>query len=290
MTGRRIGGDGGRARGSGVASGVEAGALMRALQGTRLLQYPTMRIGSISVRVPMLVLVILAAAAVAAVAAGQADVQLISQGREVTLEEHLVPGKLVIFDFFADWCAPCRYLTPLLERLAEQHPDRLALRKIDVINWSSPVARQHGLSAIPHLVLFGPDGTRLAEGDVERVLAVLNSQLGGAIDGVPVARGPKVPTPVWIALAAALIIGSIALRRGGQPPAAAAVSGRSRPETDESGSPRIWFAVVQGSLDGPYSIDQLAELRGSGKLEGNAAVRRRGDATWRRLDDVTREE
>jgi hypothetical protein len=52
------------------------------------------------------------------------------------------------------------------------------------------------------------------------------------------------------------------------------------------GSPQIWFAVVQGSLDGPYSVEQLAGLRRSGALEGSARVRRRGDATWRTLDDV----
>ncbi len=264
---------------------------MRALQWTRLLQYRPMRIGSISVRVPMLVLVILAAAAVVNAAAQAPDVKLISQGREVTLEDHLVPGKLVVFDFFAEWCAPCRYVTPLLERLAEQHPDRLALRTIDVIDWSSPVARQHNLSAIPHLVLFGPDGARLAEGDAERVLAVLNSQLGGAVDGGPVARrGSGVPAPVWIGLVAALIAGSIVLRRRGREPAAAESGAPPPPAEAAAGSPRIWFAMARGSLDGPYSIEQLAELRRSGALADHAPVRRRGDATWRRLDDVIREE
>jgi len=236
-------------------------------------------------------LVTLAVALIASAAAEPPDVKLISQGREVTLEDHLVPGKLVVFDFFAEWCAPCRYVTPLLERLAEQHPDRLALRTIDVIDWSSPVARQHGLSAIPHLVLFGPDGTRLAEGDAERVLAVLDSQLGGAVDGVPVARGGSgVPAPVWIGLVAALIVGSIVLRRRARPPAAAEPSAPPQPENSASGSPRIWFAVVRGSLDGPYSIEQLTELRRSGALPDHAPVRRRGDATWRRLDGVMREE
>jgi thiol-disulfide isomerase/thioredoxin len=229
----------------------------------------------------------LAVASIATAAAEQADMRLISQGREVTLEEHLVPGKLVVFDFFADWCAPCRYLTPLLERLAEEHPDRLALRKIDVIDWSSPVARQHGLSAIPHLVLFGPDGARLAEGDAERVLAVLDSQLGGAAVGMPAARaGPKVPAPVWLALGAVLLTGSLLLRRRGRAPGAA----DHRPDppvADRSGgSAQIWFAVVQGNLDGPYSVEQLADLRRSGALEGRARVRRRGDATWKDLDDV----
>lgn len=248
-----------------------------------------MRIDVTRPSVALLILTALAAAPIASAATEHADVALISQGREVTLEEHLVPGKLVVFDFFADWCAPCRYLTPLLERLAEQHPDRLALRKVDVIDWSSPVARQHGLSALPHLVLFGPDGARLAEGDAERVLAALNSELGGTVAGVPAARGQRVPAPVWLALVAALVIGSIALRRRARTPAPVETREGRRPEPAGSGSPRIWFAVVQGSLDGPYTIEQLVELGRSGVLEGHAPVRRRGDATWRRLDDVTRE-
>lgn len=238
----------------------------------------------------IVLLAALAGAAMVAAAAGEADVKLISQGREVTLEDHLVPGKLVVFDFFAEWCAPCRYVTPVLERLAAEHPDRLALRTIDVIDWSSPVARQHGLSAIPHLVLFGPDGSRLAEGDAERVFSVLNAQLGGAADGAAVARGgPGVPAPVWIALVAALLAGSIVLRRRGRPPAAAAPTTPAPPEDAAAGSPRIWYAVVRGSLDGPYSIEQLAELERSGTIAGKVPVRRRGDATWRRLEDVTRD-
>jgi thiol-disulfide isomerase/thioredoxin len=249
-----------------------------------------MRNGSRSLRVTMVLLSALAGAAMVAAAAGEADVKLISQGREVTLEDHLVPGKLVVFDFFAEWCAPCRYVTPVLERLAAEHPDRLALRTIDVIDWSSPVARQHGLSAIPHLVLFGPDGSRLAEGDAERVISVLNAQLGGAADGAAVARGgPGVPAPVWIALVAALLAGSIVLRRRGRPPEAAAPTTPAPPEVAAAGSPRIWYAVVRGRLDGPYSIEQLAELERSGMIAGKVPVRRRGDATWRRLEDVTRD-
>ena len=48
----------------------------------------------------------------------------------------------VLVDFYADWCAPCKILEPHIDRLAELHPDRLAVRKIDVIDWSSPVIRQ----------------------------------------------------------------------------------------------------------------------------------------------------
>jgi thiol-disulfide isomerase/thioredoxin len=226
--------------------------------------------------------VVLAPIAVAA----QADIELISQGREVVLEQHLVPGKLVVFDFFAEWCAPCRVVTPRLERLAAQHPDRLALRKIDVIDWESPVARQHRLGSLPYLVLYGADGQRLVAGDANRVMAALGSRLGGASTGMPGgSRSPAVPAPVWLTLIAALVVGSLVLRARGRRPAAG--SGAPVAAAVEGG-PKVWFVLLDGGLDGPFSVAQLAALQSSKKLHGEVRVRRRGESTWRKLDDVVR--
>ncbi|SDH95842.1 thioredoxin 1 [Pseudomonas flavescens] len=41
-------------------------------------------------------------------------------------------GNLVLLDFWAHWCAPCRTLSPHLERLAEHYEDRLKVAKIDI--------------------------------------------------------------------------------------------------------------------------------------------------------------
>jgi thioredoxin-like negative regulator of GroEL len=94
-----------------------------------------------------------------------ADVRVIAHGEEVDLASHAVSGKHTVFDFYAVWCPPCRVLGPALERLAASHPDRLAIRKVDIVDWTMPVAAQHGIQELPFLVLYDPQGREAARGD-----------------------------------------------------------------------------------------------------------------------------
>ena len=95
----------------------------------------------------------------------RADVKVIAHGEEVELEAHLPAGKYTVVDFYAVWCPPCRILSPALERLAERHPEKLAIRKVDIVDWTQPVAEQHGIESLPHLILFDRDGSLIAKGD-----------------------------------------------------------------------------------------------------------------------------
>jgi thiol-disulfide isomerase/thioredoxin len=97
-------------------------------------------------------------------AAPAADVRVISKGEPVNLRDYLVPGKYTLFDYYADWCPPCRELSPQLVELARRRPD-LAVRKIDIVDWSHPVAAQQGVQDLPFLRLFGPDGAMIREGE-----------------------------------------------------------------------------------------------------------------------------
>ena len=93
----------------------------------------------------------------------------ISQGEEVSLADFLVPGKVTIFEFTSEYCAPCRgYAEPLL--LVHRRLPGTVVVKVDInrpvthgIDWDSPVARQYGLRSIPHFKIFGPDGKLMAE-------------------------------------------------------------------------------------------------------------------------------
>ena len=107
-----------------------------------------------------------------AAAAGAADVPVIASGDRVDVKDHLAVGRLTLFDFYADWCGGCRQLEPHIHRYAAGFPERLAVRKIDIVRWDSPVAEQYGLNSIPHLKLYderGQLGERLERLPLPRV-------------------------------------------------------------------------------------------------------------------------
>ena len=58
----------------------------------------------------------------------------------------------VLVDFWAAWCGPCTMLSPIVEQLAEEHPE-IAFGKVNV-DEAPELAQQFQVSAIPTLVLF----------------------------------------------------------------------------------------------------------------------------------------
>jgi thioredoxin 1 len=62
------------------------------------------------------------------------------------------PG-LVLVDFWAAWCPPCRRLAPTVDALAAAYAGRLTVAKVDV-DESPEVAGRYGIQSIPTLILF----------------------------------------------------------------------------------------------------------------------------------------
>ena len=59
----------------------------------------------------------------------------------------------VVVDFYADWCPPCRMMTPVVERLAAEFAGKIKIGKLDV-DYNQDIAIQFGVSGIPTLGLF----------------------------------------------------------------------------------------------------------------------------------------
>ena len=59
-----------------------------------------------------------------------------------------------IIDFYADWCAPCKMVEPILEELAEEHQGKLNIYRVD-IEAERELAAVFGIQSIPSM-LFVP--------------------------------------------------------------------------------------------------------------------------------------
>ncbi|MEY2538860.1 MAG: hypothetical protein QOG67_2600 [Verrucomicrobiota bacterium] len=85
------------------------------------------------------------------------EIEVIAHGGQVDIAKHLSAGNVTIVDFYADWCGPCKLISPTLEKLAKTDPE-IAVRKIDIIDWTTPVVKQHNVHAIPQINIYDRAG------------------------------------------------------------------------------------------------------------------------------------
>ncbi len=83
--------------------------------------------------------------------------EVISHGAQVDINQHLALGSVTVVEFYADWCAPCRLLSPSLEQMAQTDPE-VALRKIDIVRWGTPVAQQFNIHSVPQVNVYNREG------------------------------------------------------------------------------------------------------------------------------------
>ena len=82
---------------------------------------------------------------------------------------------IVVVDFYADWCGPCKKLTPTLEQVAENNKD-ISVYKVNV-DECNDIASHFGVRSIPYLVFFN-EGNKVSTltglNDQNKILAEVN--------------------------------------------------------------------------------------------------------------------
>jgi len=62
-------------------------------------------------------------------------------------------NKPVLVDFYADWCAPCKMMAPVLKQLSSDIGDKARIIKVDV-DKNQQAAAKYGIQGVPTLILF----------------------------------------------------------------------------------------------------------------------------------------
>ncbi len=100
------------------------------------------------------------------------------QFTDENFEEKIKQGVNLI-DFYADWCGPCRMLTPVLEEVAGEMQGKATFAKLD-IDQNQEVAKRYQVTSVPTLILF-KDGK-----EVNRLVGLRDAEaikhfVGGAL-------------------------------------------------------------------------------------------------------------
>jgi thiol-disulfide isomerase/thioredoxin len=105
-------------------------------------------------------------------------------GQEIDIKGFVRTGQTTIFDFYSEYCPPCRRISPLLKQLDQKRHD-IVVQKVDInrpgvrgIDWTSPLTRQYKLSSVPHFKIYDASGKLKLEGQdaYSEILKMLKSE------------------------------------------------------------------------------------------------------------------
>ena len=68
-------------------------------------------------------------------------------------EEVMKSDKTVLIDFYADWCGPCKMMSPIIDKIAEEKADSIKVGKVNV-DENQDLAMQYGIMSIPTIVVI----------------------------------------------------------------------------------------------------------------------------------------
>ncbi|ABI55723.1 thioredoxin TrxA [Alkalilimnicola ehrlichii MLHE-1] len=91
-------------------------------------------------------------------------------------DEVIKAGEPVLVDYWADWCGPCKMITPILDEVASEYAGKLKVVKLN-IDENPETPPKYGIRGIPTLMLFKNGGV-----EATKVGALSKSQLTAFID------------------------------------------------------------------------------------------------------------
>lgn len=68
-------------------------------------------------------------------------------------KEVLQAEGLIMVDFWAEWCPPCRALSPILEQLDQEHGEKVTVAKLNV-DENPDISAKYGITGIPNVKFF----------------------------------------------------------------------------------------------------------------------------------------
>ena len=72
---------------------------------------------------------------------------------DANFEELLGTGKPMVLDFWAEWCGPCRMVSPIIDELAQEYEGRVTIGKMNV-DENDDVVGRFGIRNIPPVIFF----------------------------------------------------------------------------------------------------------------------------------------